>query len=148
MSNNKELEELFKHIQIGLSKYTVKELNEAIISFISKKNDKSVEVDYVFKIVCEDFNITEDKIKQKNIRGTYYDAKQIIYCILHFNLGISIRNIAKYIFSNNHMSVYSGIKRFNTVDINLKQDKLFLEKYNKLSQKFLEYFTIKQNELV
>lgn len=147
MSNNKELEDLFKHIQIGLSKYTVKELNEAIISFISKKNDKSAEVDYVFKIVCEDFNITEDKLKQKNIRGIYFDAKQIIYCILHFNLGISIRNIAKYIFSNNHMSVYSGIKRFNNINTNLKQDKIFLEKYNTLSNKFLEYFTIKQNEL-
>jgi chromosomal replication initiation ATPase DnaA len=146
MSNNKQLEELFKHIQIGLNKCTVKELNEAIISFISTKYDKSHEIDYVFKIVSDDYNVNPEILKQKNVRGIYNEAKEIIYCILHFNMGLSIRYIAKYVFFNNHMTVHGGIKKFNNLNENFKQDKLFMERYNKLSGQFIEYFT-KQKEL-
>jgi len=44
------------------------------------------------------------------------------------------------------MSVYSAIKKFNNLDENFKQDKLFLEKYKTLSSKFIEYIT-KEKEL-
>ena len=146
MSNNKQLEELFKHIQIGLNKCTIKELNEAIISFLSTKYDKSPEIDYVFKIVSEEYNITTERLRQKNVRGVHNEAKELIYCILHFNMGLSTRYIAKFIFFNHHMSVYSAIKKFNNLDENFKQDKLFLEKYKTLSSKFIEYIT-KEKEL-
>ena len=146
MSTNKELELFFKHIQIGLSKYSIKELNEAIISFLSKKSNKNAEIDFVFKIVCEDFNTTTEKLKEKNIRGLNYDAKQIIYCILNLNLGFSVRYIAKFIFDNNHVSVYSGIRRFQNLNMNLKQDRIFKEKYDKYSKSLIEYFA-NQKEL-
>lgn len=146
MSNNKQLEELFKHIQIGLNKCTVKELNEAIISFISTKYDKSPEIEYVFKIVSDDFKVNPERLKQKNVRGIYNEAKELIYCILHFNMGLSIRYIAKFIFFNHHMSVYGAIKKFNNLNENFKQDKMFLDRYKELSGKFIEYIT-KQKEL-
>ena len=58
MPEKKEIELLLKNIQEGLKKYSVKELNDAIITFLNKKEDKSQEIDYVFQIVCE-----ENKIK-------------------------------------------------------------------------------------
>lgn len=145
MQNNKDLEQLFDNIKIVLSKGKVKELNEAIISFISMKEDINQEIDYVIKIVCNDYQTNIEKLKQKNVRGVFYDAKHIIYCILHLNLGLSIRHIAKYIFFNDPMSVYSGIKRYKKADMNLKQDKMFVERYNRLSEKLIEYFKNKNN---
>jgi predicted DNA-binding protein YlxM (UPF0122 family) len=146
MQNNKDLEELFKHIQIGIAKGSVKELNEAITSYIVNKEDKHQEINYVFKIVCSDYETTQATLKQKNVRGIMLDAKQIIYCILHFNLGFSIRYIAKNIFGNNKMSVYFGIKRLKEIDTNIKQDRLFLERYDKLSNKLIQFIKEKNNQ--
>jgi hypothetical protein len=141
MPEKKEIELLLKNIQEGLKKYSVKELNEAIISFLNKKEDKSKEIDYVFQIVCEEYNTNTRTLKKNNIRGVLQEGKQIIYCILHFNLGLSTRYIAEKVFSNWHTSVHTGIRRFKSSDINLKQDREFLQKYHLLSTKFIENFS-------
>ena len=39
MPENKDIEQLLKNIQEGLKKYTVKELNDAIITFLNKKQN-------------------------------------------------------------------------------------------------------------
>jgi len=140
MAENKEIELLLKNIQEGLKKYTIKELNEAIISFLNKKQDKTEEIDYIFQIVCEDYKTNVRTLKKNNIRGILQEAKQIIYCILHFNLGLSTRHIADNIFNNWHTSVHAGIRRYKNCDINLKQDREFMNKYNDLSHKFIQNF--------
>jgi hypothetical protein len=141
MNDTKDVELLLKNIQEGLKNYSVKELNEAIISFLNKKDDKSEEIEYVFSIVCEEYNTNKRAIKKNGVRGIVHEAKQIIYCILHFNLGLSTRYIADRVFFNWHGSVYGGIRRLKGCDVNIKQDRLFLEKYNLLSSRFIETFT-------
>ena len=100
MPDKKDIEQLLKNIQEGLKKFTVKELNDAIISFLNKKDDKSLEIDYVLQIVSEEFNTSVRILKKQNIRGILQEAKQISYCILHFNLGLSTRYIADKVFGN------------------------------------------------
>lgn len=141
MDDKKEVELLLKNIQEGLKTYSVKELNDAIISFLNKKDDKSEEIDHIFSIVCEEYKTTPRILKKNNIRGDLHEAKQIIYCLLHFNLGLSTRYIADRIFFNWHGSVYSGIKKFKNCDSNIKQDREFLEKYQKISSQFIENFS-------
>jgi chromosomal replication initiation ATPase DnaA len=142
MSDTKDIETLLKNIQEGLKNYSVKELNDAIISFLNKKDDKSAEIDFVFQIVCEEYNTSSRILKKNNVRGILHEAKQIIYCILHFNLGLSIRYIAERVFNNKwHNSVHMGIKRYKGCDPALKQDRMFVEKYQLLSGKFIENFT-------
>jgi hypothetical protein len=141
MADKKEIELLLKNIQEGLKKYSVKELNDAIISFLNSKEDKYEEIGYVFQIVCEEYETNIRTLKKNNVRGVLQEAKQIIYCILHHNLGLSTRFIADRIFSNWHTSVHSGITRLKNCDENLKQDRMFLEKYRLLSTKFIEKFT-------
>lgn len=141
MDDKKEVELLLKNIQESLKNYSVKELNEAIISFLNKKDDKTKEIDHVFAIVCEEYKTSPRILKKNNIRGELHEAKQIIYCVLYFNLGLSTRHIADRVFFNWHGSVYSGIKKFKNCDPNIKQDREFMHKYEKISKQFIEYFS-------
>jgi chromosomal replication initiation ATPase DnaA len=138
MSDKKEVEQLLKNIQEGLKKYTVKELNEAIVSFLNNKDDKSPEIDYVLMLVSQDFGVPVKTLKRKNVRGTIQEAKQIAYCLMHFNLGLSIRYISKRVFFNWPTSVQTGIKKYKQADPNHPQDKQFIDKYNELQAQLIE----------
>ena len=141
MSNNKlELESLLSNIQEGLKKFTIKELNEAIISFLNKKSDKSLEINYVMQIVSDEYQITLQTLKSKNARGNLQEAKQIAYCLLHFNLGLSFRYISNRVFFNNHNSVAIGAKRLEKADPHHIVDKNFIEKYKTLEGKLISNF--------
>ncbi len=138
MSDKKEVENLLRNIQKGLKLYPVKDLNEAIITFLNKKNDKSIEIERVMVLVCKEYGISKSSLKSKNARGTLQEAKQITYCLLHFVLGLSIRFIATKIFFNWPTSVSIGIKKYKDGDINHKQDKKFIDKYLHLQSKLVE----------
>jgi len=141
MSNiQTELESLLHNIQEGLRKYTIQELNEAIITFLNKKSDKSIEINYVLTMVCREYSISKEALRSKKSRGLQVEAKQIAYCLLHFNLGFSLRYISSRIFFNNHNSVAIGIKRLKNADPKLKIDKLFIDKYKKLEAKLVNNF--------
>lgn len=141
MSDTKnELESLLQNIQEGLKKYTIQELNEAIITFLNKKSDKSIETNYVLTIVAEDYNLSKNSLRSKRARGIQQEAKQIAYCLLHFNLGFSLRYISQRVFFNNHNSVAIGVRRLKHADPNHKVDKVFIDKYKKLESKLLNNF--------
>jgi chromosomal replication initiation ATPase DnaA len=147
MNKEKDVELLLKNIQEGLNKYTIKELNEAIVNFLNKKDDKSQEIMFVLDIVSKEFQINIRTLKKKNVRGINSEAKQIAYCLLHFNLGLSTRYISERVFSNWHSVVHKAILRFKNANPNLKPDRDFIEKYELLSQRFFETFTKEKNEL-
>lgn len=141
MSNTKnELESLLQNIQEGLKKYTIQELNEAIITFLHKKSDKSIETNYVLTIVSEEYNLSKQSLKSKRARGILQEAKQVAYCLLHFNLGFSLRYISQRVFFNNHNSVAIGVRKLKNADPNHKVDKAFIDRYKKLETKLLHNF--------
>lgn len=141
MSNSKSELELFLHnIQEGLKKYTIQELNEAIITFLNKKSDKTIEINYVIGLVCKEFSISKEALKNKNSRGVQIEAKQIAYCLLHLNLGFSLRYISNRIFFNNHNSVAIGVKRLKNADPKIKIDKEFTDRYKKLENQLVNSF--------
>ena len=135
-----ELESLLQNIQEGLKKFTIQELNEAIITFLNKKSDKSIETKYVLKIVAEEFKLSVRSLHSKRARGTQQEAKQIAYCLLHHNLGFSLRYISHRVFFNNHNSVAIGVKRLRNADPKFKIDKQFIDTYKKLEEKLLTNF--------
>jgi chromosomal replication initiation ATPase DnaA len=148
MSKNQDIETLLKNIQHGLQKYSVNELNDAIIKALSEKHDKSGEIEYVMKIVCNEYNVSEYTLKNMKKRGTLQEAKQLAYCLLYFNVGLTIKHISETIFFNWQTSVATGIKRFKKLDIQHKQDKEFYEKYNRLRNKLTKYINKQKNILV
>ena len=86
MSEKTEVEELIKNIHQGLKKVGLKELNSGILRLLSGKNDKSVEIDYVLQLVCKEYSLSIHSLKTKYPKGIVQDAKQVAYCLLHFNL--------------------------------------------------------------
>jgi hypothetical protein len=141
MSEKTEVEELLKNIHQGLKKVGLKELNTGILKFLSTKNDKSEEIDFVLQLVCKEYSLSIHSLKSKYPKGLVQDAKQVAYCLLHFNLQLTIRYIAEKIFMNWPTSVYTGVKRYKEGDINHKADKDFMEKYNKLEKLVIEHIT-------
>jgi chromosomal replication initiation ATPase DnaA len=147
MNLKNDVEELLKNIQEGLKKYTIKELNEAIVTFMNKKDDKSEEIIYILNLVSKEFKTNIRTLKKKNVRGIISEAKQVSYLLLHFNLGLSTRYISDRIFGNWHSVVHKAVSRFNNANLNLKPDRDFIETYEKLSQEFIESFTKENKKL-
>lgn len=134
------LQNLLRNIQQALKNFTIKELNDSIKKFLNDKQPKTAEIDFIFEIVCIEFKTTKSKLMQPHIRGQLNEAKQIIYCLLHFELGLPTRHISSKIFDCWHNSVFSGIKKFRGLNEKIKQDKEFLEKYNHLLMQFKQNF--------
>lgn len=147
MSDNKDLEQLLKNIQEGLKVYSIKELNEAVITALNQKNDKTLEINHTLNLVTSHYSISLKQLKQSYGKGRIADAKQIAYCLLHYNLGIPIRQIAMKIFFNWPNSVTIGIKRLNEADTKIKVDKEFKETYQLLSEKLIKIISQQQQKL-
>ena len=139
MSDNQDIGTLLKNIQQGLKKYSVNELNDAIVKALGEKHDKSDEIKYVMTIVCNEFKVSEFALINMKKRGSLQEAKQIAYCLLYYNVGLSIRDIAHNIFYNWHTSVANGIRRYKKSDEQHKQDKQFLDRYISLRKKLLVF---------
>jgi chromosomal replication initiation ATPase DnaA len=137
MSETKDLELLLKNMQKGLKFFSIKELSDAIFSFLKSKEEKSTEINLILNIVQNEFSISLNKLKS-NGRGEIIDAKQLAYCLLHYDLGLSVRYISSKVFDNWPNSVFNGIKRLKNIDLNLKPDKLFFEKYKLMQNKYVE----------
>ena len=145
MTENKEIEFLLKNIQKGLSKYSVSELNQALVEFISRKGERKEEIDFVKNSVADYYKIPVKTLMKAQIRGVQQDAKQVCYCLLHFDLGLNIRYIAKNVFFNWPNSVNTGIRRFNFLSPNIKKDKEFLSAYRNVQQKLAQFVIEKNN---
>lgn len=146
MQENKEMEKLLSNIQEGLKKYSVKELNQAIVAVLNKKHDKTEEIDYILELVSKEHGISVNTLKKSTSRGKIQTAKQLAYCLLHNNLGLSIRHIAERIFFNWPTSVQTGVKRYRTASSNPQVDKEFMNSYVKLNNKIVGYITTKNEK--
>jgi chromosomal replication initiation ATPase DnaA len=134
-----DVESLLIKIQEGLNKFGVEKLNMAISKILLQdREDKTKEIEFCINLVCGHFGISTKTIYSKSARGDLQDAKQIAYCLLHFNLHLPIRFIATNVFRNWHTSVANGIKRLKTADITHKQERVFIETYEYLRVRLIE----------
>lgn len=145
MAENTDIEDLLKNMRKALKHYSVKELNEAIITSLSKrKNDINKEVNYILKIVAAQYKVTEMILKNSVSRGKIVEAKNIAYCLLHYDLGLSIGHISQRIFFNSRNSVYTGIKKLKSLNLSIKADKDFYDTYQQMQSKLLIFITDKK----
>ena len=148
MSEKTELAVLFKNIHKGLKTYSVKELNKAIVEYLNKKPDitNKEDIDFVLLLVCEEYNVTKRILINSTGRGKIQQAREIAYCLLHFDLGLTLRYIAKRIFFKWHNTVAISCRHLKNVNVNLKPEKEFKDKYDFLQKKLFEYLTKKSTK--
>jgi len=143
MEEKVELEQLLKNISKGLKKYTIKQLNDGIVSFLEEKDSKASEVKSVLDLVANEYKISVNTLKKSNPRGERTDARHTAYCLMHFSLGLPIRYIASRIFNTWPNSVQIGIKRYQKMNESIKPEKEFLDKYRNIQKELL---TLVQNK--
>jgi chromosomal replication initiation ATPase DnaA len=147
MQENKEVESLLTNIQKGLQMYSIRELNTAIKGIIDNSGEtKKDTIKYTLHIVCMNFNISMSDLMNKNNRGTIVDAKQIAYCLLYFQLNLSVKYISTSVFKSWRNSIYRGINRLKNINPNIKDDDNFLKKYNTIKETIELY--IKNNNTI
>jgi len=145
-SDKKDIEVLLKNIQKGLKKHSVKELSDAILNHIGNSdNHKTSDVNKVFEIVGADFGIMPNTIKRARNNYKVTDARHIVYCLLHYDLKLSIRHIAKKVFDFYPNSVVQGLKRLKHAEPDkIKVDAEFVEAYNRSKEKLVKFINEQQ----
>lgn len=145
-SEHENLLVLLKNIQESLKSYTVEELNDAIQKVLSQKQDKHAEKEFVLNAVTTHYSISRRTLIKSNARGPIQEAKKLTYCLLHYNLGFTIRHIAIGIFGYEkcHSNVGRAIKYFTTLNDKVKVDREFKEKYEAIQRQLMEFLKSKE----
>lgn len=147
MQENKEVEHLLNNIQKGLQMYSIKEFNTAIKGIIDNSGETKKDIiKYTLHSVCLNFKISMSDLMSKNNRGTIIDAKQIAYCLLYFQLNLSVKYISSSVFKSWRNSIYRGINRLKNINPNIKDDENFFKKYNTIKDTIEIY--IKNNNTI
>ena len=139
MSDQKEVENLLKNLQLGLQKYSIRELNDAIVSVLNKKKANRPEINYVLQVVAEIHQTNTATLIFSKARGKFQDARMLAYCILHHTLGLSTRFIANKFHRTNN-AVGRALKIYATMEPEkFKSHAEFMARYEKCQEKVLNY---------
>lgn len=138
MNQNKQVEYLLKNIQEGIRLYGVKELNDFISKTLHKKTDKGSEIEFIISMICDDFNILKQHLMESKKHGRIQKARQMCYCLLYFDIGLSLREIGK-VFNKYVRSISCVIENYRKLNPKLKADQEYLALYKKYQEKILIY---------
>lgn len=153
MNEKTEIISLLKNLQSNLKKYTIKELNEAMNKILYVENNEQKIKDYqialVLEVVCSQFNITRQQLIYSKAKGVIREAKMIAYCLLHFQLELPIRYVAKRIFYLKwHNNVGIAIKHHNNLNPKIKTDKEFIIKFEAIKKQLSTQLTTPKIEKI
>jgi len=142
-SEQHELRVFLRNLQEGLKKYTLAEFNDSISSIVTdkkgKKREQKLKVDCVITEICNEFNLSREELLKGRGKGIVQTARKYTYCILHNDLELPIRHIAKNIFAHQwHTSVSVVINYSKTLNLAIKSDREFAEKLNFLRSRIDE----------
>jgi hypothetical protein len=71
--------------------------------------------------------------------GDVQEARSVASCLLYFHAKMPIRVISKNVFDrDNHTFVSKALKRHRCIDIRIKFDREYKNKYDKIEKKLLK----------
>lgn len=141
--------DLLKNIKIGLENHSFRKI---VLNALDKKQNKKEETIFVLKCVAEKYNISVRSLVHGSAKHRLKDAKDIAYCLLHLEIGLSQRHIAQRIFFNFPTSVGNGVKRYKLVELNTSTDREFAntqserefrKSYNAIKEKLVQFISDK-----
>jgi chromosomal replication initiation ATPase DnaA len=144
--SKKHLQELLKNLQDALKVYSVRELNDAILSALNEKYDLKKEVDFVLKSVASNYKVQKSLIMRSKKRGEIQEARMICYAILHYDLEISTRQIAKRIFKKYPNSIQDALKKFKELEPDkFSKDRGVMARYKECRKETVEFIITKKD---
>jgi chromosomal replication initiator protein len=105
-----------KEIDFELTRKTVKE--------ISTKREANISIDSITKIVCEEFKVEENKVREKNRKKEVVLARQIAMYLSKKLTKSSLKTIGLHFGGRDHSTVihaYNNIEKLTSEDISLNE---------------------------
>jgi len=105
-----------KEIDFELTRKTVKE--------ISTRRDANISIESINKIVCQEFNVDENKVREKNRKKEVVLARQIAMYLSKELTKSSLKTIGLHFGGRDHSTVihsYNNIKKLTSEDISLNE---------------------------
>jgi len=144
---NKEFVSLLDNLERCLKTYSVKELNEALVTFFTNKQDNSLEINFILEQVASEYSISKRTLIRSTARGSVQEAREVAYCLLHLNLGLTLRYISlRIFFKNSHTSITRAVEKCRNLSPSSKQDKDFKTIYEKIQKKLTEFIIENKQE--
>lgn len=139
MTEHKEVENLLKNLQLGLQRYSISELNEAIVSVLKNKRSQRPDINYVLQIVADRYKISTKTLTNSKARGRIQDARMLAYCLLHYTIGCSTRFIASK-FNRTNNAVGRVLKMYKALEpAKFKDHADFIQDYEQCQEKILKF---------
>jgi chromosomal replication initiation ATPase DnaA len=144
--NHIELEGLLKNIQDALKKYSIKQLNDALLDLLNKNEPKKDLVDATLKSVSKVFDISQRILVNSRARGKIQDARMVCYAIMHHELNLPLRYISVNIFKRrSHGSVIHSLHTFKGLTPEkINYHKELIDKYIKAKELTLNHLINKK----
>jgi len=139
-SKNKDIQDFFILIQKGIKKHGIKKIARTIRVIDLRKNNMFYHEIFSFieQSVADEFNIKVKDLHEKDKRGNVTIARNIAIIVAKNHLDISDEELALE-FNRTRQVVYRFRLDFIKMEREKKGDKLFLEKYDIINKKVVEY---------
>ena len=150
MSESTALTTFFTNTAKALKHSTVDDLNEALTDFLKTKGKDTTRIECVLDLVSAKYSITKRTLKTSNARGKVQIARNMAYCLLHFDVCLDTRYVAR-IFDKWPNCVSRGISYFKLLDGRLQKNGEFLELYMddkyKKDREFMDNYRMLQKKI-
>ena len=136
MLQDKRIEQLFETIHKGVKILGVDAMNKSISDIIYGEYKQDDVIEYIFQCICDEYQISRNTLIRGTGRGEQAQARRIAWCLLYNVLNIKLSFISKRIFFySDHMAVYRAVIMLKKIDVKIKHEREFLERYEKIKIK-------------
>jgi len=136
MLQDKRIEQLFETIHKGVKILGVDAMNKSISDIIYGDYKQDDVIEYIFQCICDEYQMSRNTLIRGTGRGEQAQARRIAWCLLYNVLNIKLSFISKRIFFySDHMAVYRAVIMLKKIDVKIKHEREFVERYEKIKIK-------------
>lgn len=142
MVDNKDLSELFNCIQKSVQTIGAKNTSNILKNSSNKKDKNTVIINFIIKIVIEDFAgafHSQNEIFKRHIRGDASTCRNMIIVLISKCTILSSRQISSQLKNVSGDTIRNVIAQYNNLDRGNKIDKKIIDRHEILLEKVLKF---------
>lgn len=95
-------------------------------------------IKFIIRETSRQFKINPEDLNRKNIRGITVEARSMCFVLIKKHLDLKHQDIALLFGSNNHSLVSAAVKRFSSINYEVRIDRKFMEVFKEVDKKVEE----------
>jgi len=132
-------EKMYDSIKIYGSKTVLSKLNELQIKTPHNKNTNDSLLNKIINSVCVEYSVEPNALRKSRVLGNVRYARTTCILLLQKHLSLSVANITRIFGRDSHSVISLSIKEFHEMKPTIKHHKDFIDKYNLLDAKIVDY---------